>query len=90
MLATVRAHLPALELAEPVDVWTGFRPCTPDSLPLLGRAPGYSNVTIAAGHGHNGMALAPAAAELITQLLTNQDVAVDASLFDVNRFAGHR
>jgi D-amino-acid dehydrogenase len=90
MLATVRAHLPALELAEPLDVWTGFRPCTPDSLPLLGRAPGYSNVTIAAGHGHNGMALAPAAAEFIAQLLTNQDVAVDASLFDVNRFAGSR
>jgi len=90
MLATVRSHLPALELAEPIDVWTGFRPCTPDSLPLLGRVQEYSNVTIATGHGHNGMSLAPAAGELVAQLLTDQDVAVDASLFDVNRFAPAR
>jgi D-amino-acid dehydrogenase len=67
-------------------VWTGFRPCTPDSLPLLGRAPGFSNLTIAAGHGHNGMSLAPAAGEFVARSLTDQDVEMDASLFEVNRF----
>jgi D-amino-acid dehydrogenase len=94
MLATVRAHLPALDWTEP-DVWSGFRPCTPDSLPLLGRAPGYANLTIATGHGHNGMALAPAAGELVARLLTgessqNQDGTVDASLFDVHRYGTGR
>jgi D-amino-acid dehydrogenase len=88
MLATVRAHLPALELSEP-EVWVGLRPCTPDSLPLLGRVPGLANVTVAAGHGHNGMSLAPAAGEFVAQLLTDQDVAMDASLFAVDRFS-HR
>jgi len=87
MLATVRAHLPALAVPEP-EVWVGFRPCTPDSLPLLGRAPGLANVTVATGHGHNGMSLAPAAGEFVAQLLTDQDVAMDATLFEVGRFSG--
>jgi D-amino-acid dehydrogenase len=87
MLAEVRAHLPALELAEP-EVWVGLRPCTPDSLPLLGRAPGLANVTVATGHGHNGMSLAPAAGEFVARSLTDQDVDMDASLFEVGRFSG--
>ena len=87
MLAGVRAYLPALELTEPDDIWVGLRPCTPDSLPLLGRVPGLANVTVAAGHGHNGMSLAPAAGEFVAQLLTDQDVAMDASLFEVGRFS---
>jgi D-amino-acid dehydrogenase len=95
MLGTVRAHLPKLEWTEQ-QVWTGFRPCTPDSLPLLGRAPGYANLTIATGHGHNGMALAPAAGELVARLLTNGQPPtdhggmMDASLFDVHRYASNR
>jgi D-amino-acid dehydrogenase len=95
MLATVRAQLPKLEWTDQ-QVWTGFRPCTPDSLPLLGRAPGYANLTIATGHGHNGMALAPAAGELVARLLTNQELPtdpggmMDASWFEVHRYATNR
>jgi len=96
MLAGVRAHLPALNWTEQ-EVWTGFRPCTPDSLPLLGQAPGYRNLTIATGHGHNGMALAPAAGELVTQLLLDQHGIpahhggiMDASFFDVGRYVTGR
>ncbi|HEU5269208.1 MAG TPA: FAD-dependent oxidoreductase [Jatrophihabitans sp.] len=96
MLTVVRTQLPALEWTEQ-EVWAGFRPCTPDSLPLLGRAPGYTNLTIATGHGHNGMALAPAAGELVTRsllmqhgLLTDQGEIVDASLFQVDRYTTSR
>ena len=95
MLATVREQLPKLEWTEQ-QVWTGFRPCTPDSLPLLGRAPGFANLTIATGHGHNGMALAPAAGELVAELLTKSGQStghggmMDASLLDVHRYATSR
>ncbi|HEV2888009.1 MAG TPA: FAD-dependent oxidoreductase, partial [Jatrophihabitans sp.] len=54
VLRTVHAHLPAMQRTETVQVWAGLRPCTPDSLPFIGRAPAYDNVTVAAGHGHNG------------------------------------
>ena len=40
--------------------WAGFRPATPDSLPLLGPIPGQSGLFVAAGHGMLGVTLAPA------------------------------
>lgn len=88
MLRTVRAHLPALEPTETLQVWAGLRPCTPDSLPFLGRAPGYDNVTVAAGHGHNGMGLAPAGGQLIAQLLQGSPPAMDTAPFRLDRYPG--
>ncbi len=40
--------------------WAGFRPATPDSLPLLGPIPGHDGLYVAAGHGMLGVTLAPA------------------------------
>jgi D-amino-acid dehydrogenase len=90
MLNTVRAFLPELEWAGQPEVWTGFRPCTPDSLPLLGRVPGYANLTIAAGHGHSGMGLAPACGELIAQLLSDRQPLIDPTPFRPERFRSAR
>jgi D-amino-acid dehydrogenase len=42
------------------DGWAGFRPATPDSLPLLGPVPGAPGVIVATGHGMLGVTLAPA------------------------------
>ena len=39
--------------------WAGFRPATPDSLPLLGPVPGQNGLYVAAGHGMLGVTLAP-------------------------------
>ncbi len=87
MRHTVRQHLPALEPTETLEVWAGLRPCTPDSLPLLGRAPGYDNLTIAAGHGHNGMGLAPVSGQLIAELVSGRPTAMDISPFRLERFS---
>ena len=38
--------------------WAGFRPATPDSLPLLGPIPGQDGLYVAAGHGMLGVTLA--------------------------------
>jgi D-amino-acid dehydrogenase len=35
--------------------WMGHRPCTPDSRPLIGAAPGVPGVWLATGHGHLGL-----------------------------------
>jgi D-amino-acid dehydrogenase len=40
--------------------WAGFRPSTPDSLPLIGGVPGAPGVVLATGHGMLGVTLAPA------------------------------
>jgi D-amino-acid dehydrogenase len=67
MLQTVRAYLPDLGNVEATEVWTGLRPSTPDGVPIIGRVPGYENLSIACGHGHIGMGLAPAGGRLLAE-----------------------
>lgn len=67
MLQTVRQHLPGLGNPEPTEVWTGLRPSTPDGMPIIGRMKGYENVSIACGHEHTGMGLAPAGGRLLAE-----------------------
>lgn len=50
------------------ETWWGFRPTTPDELPILGWGP-YSNLVLATGHHRNGILLAPLTAQLITDLV---------------------
>jgi thiazole synthase len=53
------------------ELWWGFRPGTPDELPILGR--GFcDNLILATGHHRNGILLAPVTASLIAnQILQN-------------------
>ena len=51
-------------------VWSGFRPCSPDGLPLLGRSPRHANLFFATGHGMMGVTLAPVTGKLLAEFLT--------------------
>jgi D-amino-acid dehydrogenase len=86
LLRAVRDYLPGLDRATPAEVWTGFRPTTPDSVPLIGRAPRYQNLHIACGHGHIGMGLAPAGGRLLAQLVTGEPPDLDPAPFRVGRY----
>ncbi|OWT77047.1 MULTISPECIES: FAD-binding oxidoreductase [unclassified Achromobacter] len=35
--------------------WMGHRPCMPDSVPVIGPAPGHAGLWLAVGHGHLGL-----------------------------------
>ena len=50
------------------ELWWGFRPGTPDELPILGRS-ACDNLFLATGHYRNGILLAPITASLIADLL---------------------
>ncbi|AFY32856.1 glycine oxidase ThiO [Calothrix sp. PCC 7507] len=53
------------------EFWWGFRPATPDELPILG--PSHcQNLTLATGHYRNGILLAPITAALIADLIWQQ------------------
>jgi D-amino-acid dehydrogenase len=82
----VRGYLPELDLSHTTQTWRGFRPCTPDSLPYLGRVPGLGNASVACGHGSIGMGLAPASGELMAQIVTGQTPSTDPAPFRVGRF----
>ncbi len=84
---TVSAYLPRLEPTQTVETWHGFRPCTPDSLPFIGRAERYANLSIACGHGYIGMGLAPGTGELLAQIITGEQPDADPTPFRIDRFA---
>jgi thiazole synthase len=50
------------------EIWWGFRPATPDELPILGTSH-CENLTLATGHYRNGILLAPVTAEIIVNLI---------------------
>jgi D-amino-acid dehydrogenase len=90
LLRTVHDFLPGLERTETVEVWRGFRPCTPDSIPFLGRAAPYRNLTVACGHGTIGMGLAPAAGEVVARIVAGEPPELDLAPFRLDRFGGRR
>ncbi|MEA2640441.1 MAG: glycine oxidase [Chloroflexota bacterium] len=73
LLEQIPALCPVLRNATFLRAWTGFRPMAPDELPIIGRAPGWDNVTIATGHHRNGITLAPITAELVARLVLHEE-----------------
>jgi thiazole synthase len=53
------------------ELWWGFRPTTPDELPILGTSH-CQNLTLATGHYRNGILLTPVTAALIADLILEQ------------------
>jgi D-amino-acid dehydrogenase len=83
--AATRA-VPALASRPRLHVWRGLRPCTPDGLPVIGRAPGLDNLTVATGHGMWGLQLAPLTAELVGAVVRGTPPALDLAPVRPDRF----
>ena len=69
-----------------VTRWMGPRPSTPDSLPVIGRAPRADNVLLAYGHGHLGLTLAAVTGELIADLAVRRPPRTALNAFSPLRF----
>jgi D-amino-acid dehydrogenase len=82
----VKDYLEPMDETETVEIWRGLRPCTPDGLPMLGRAPAFENLTLAAGHAMLGMSLGPATGKLVKQLLCNETPEMDVRVLRPERF----
>ena len=72
---------PALKSAVLERVWAGLRPSGPKHRPVIGKAPGYDNVYVCAGHFKIGIGLAPLSATLIVELITTGRTGSDISEF---------
>ena len=86
MLRRAQEYLPGLGELQGVRAWAGFRPATPDKLPLLGRVPGASRLWLAAGHEGLGITTALASAQLVADLLCGSNSDIDPSPYDPARF----
>lgn len=67
-----RSLVPALGEAQFERCWSGLRPYAPGGLPRIGRVPGTTNLSLAAGHFRAGLQLSPITAILIRQLILGQ------------------
>jgi glycine/D-amino acid oxidase-like deaminating enzyme len=66
--------------------WMGCRPTMPDYLPVLGSAPGLSNVWFDFGHQHLGLSLAARSGAIIADLVSGRDPGLDLKPFRADRF----
>lgn len=76
-----------VEVPEKKDVWFGFRPCSPDGLPYLGKSKKLTNLIIAGGCGMMGLSLGPAVGKIVNELANEQTNSADISLFKPERFS---
>lgn len=60
-----------LDFGGPVEnqPWHGTRPCMPDMLPVLGKAPKHDGLWFDFGHGHQGFTLGPTTGVLLAELM---------------------
>jgi len=74
-------------VGEPIEEeWFGWRPMTPDSVPIIDVSPKMSNVLIAAGHNMLGVSMAPATGKLIAEILGGTAPHLDLSRYRLSRF----
>jgi D-amino-acid dehydrogenase len=75
-------------LAERLDnePWMGARPCTPDMMPVIGRAPRHADLWFAFGHAHHGFTLGPVTGRLIGEMMAGEAPFVDPVPYRVDRF----
>ncbi|MCX7555890.1 FAD-binding oxidoreductase [Xanthomonadaceae bacterium JHOS43] len=82
--ADARRLFPALA-GQPVAEWAGYRPCTPDSLPIIDRV-GDHDVYVATGHGHFGLTQAPTTGKLIVQMMSGSAPLIPLEPYRLSRF----
>jgi glycine oxidase len=76
---------PGLDEAELVGVRVGFRPGTPDDLPLIG-ASLVDGLVVATGHYRNGILLTPITAEAVAAVVSGSAVPAEVDPCDAQRF----
>ena len=89
-LPTVVEHalsrLPALERATVKTGWAGYYEDTPDRHPILGMVSEVPGFVCAAGFSGHGFMHAPAAGEVIAQLICGETTSVDVTALRFDRF----
>lgn len=82
----VTALCPALSNLDVIRTWAGFRPMTPDGLPVIGKEPRVEGLWYATGHGRNGILLAGITGQIIRQLINGEPSVDDLTPYRPQRF----
>jgi glycine oxidase len=77
--------LPGIEELPIQEMWTGFRPGSPDDMPILGPC-AVGGLVLATGHHRNGILLTPATAALIAEFIMSGRESERMAAFSLDRF----
>ena len=88
ILDAVKRFYPDFDVPLPPKekIWYGYRPCSADGLPYIGRIKKYSNVTVATGHSMLGLSLGAGTGMLVNEIINDQPLSMDIKPFAVERF----
>lgn len=86
MAKRVLRFFPGLKELSVIRFFSGFRPYTPDGLPLLGKVKGLDRFIMAAGHEGDGIAMSPITGKLIAEIIVDGEPSFDITPFSPNRF----
>lgn len=89
ILTSVKNFLPQFDIPMPDarSVWFGYRPCSADGLPYIGRLKKTPNCIVATGHSMLGLSLGPATGKLVSELAVNASTSMPVEVFNAERFA---
>ncbi|WP_213771421.1 FAD-dependent oxidoreductase [Bradyrhizobium sp. dw_78] len=84
-LPRARAMFP---LGEAIDAepWKGARPCLPDMIPVIGKAPRHPGLWFDFGHQHHGLTLGPVTGRLLAEMMTGETPFTDPKPYAAERF----
>ena len=88
LIAGATHVLPVLGESTFQEAWSGLRPGTPDDLPLVGPVPGFSGLTVAAGHYRRGILLSPITGLAIADWILSEKRSPELLALDPARFGG--
>jgi len=89
--AMTRLHRKAVELwpnlarAPIAQQWSGLRPGTRDEIPYIGAHPEIAGLFVSTGFYRNGLAMAPAVAEIITDVMLGRPAKIDLGEYRIDR-----
>jgi D-amino-acid dehydrogenase len=68
-------------------IWYGYRPCSADGLPYIGRVKKYNNLLVATGHSMLGLSLGAGTGMLVEEVINNRKPSMEMSHFNPGRFS---
>jgi D-amino-acid dehydrogenase len=88
ILDAVKRYYPDFDMPLPTldKVWYGYRPCSADGLPYIGKTRHQENLIVATGHAMLGLSLGAGTGKLVAQIIAKQPTDMDIRPFDPDRF----
>jgi len=82
----VNLYLAGIDDLELIQIWSGFRPNTPDTLPIIERNETFANLILATGHDMLGMTHSLITGKLVSEIIAGKKPSVDLNPFRLSRF----